>query len=715
MASLSDTGNIDPSHNEKPSPQVHQVEDLKTMDTLDNLVYSDAEEEPELHMRTCIVLAAMFILNLVQVVALQGPPAVLNYIGKDLDNPAVQTWVPNSLSLVQAVLSPIMSSASDTFQARKLLLVGSTIVSFVGAAIAPGSGNIYRLIVAQVLIGVGSASVSLAYAVPSEILPRRWRPMVQALINVAACLGALTGPLVIGAFTKADPINGWRKFYGWVKPGMLGALVGSSGAGKTTLMDVLAQRKTEGIIRGSILVDGRPLPIAFQRSAGYCEQLDVHEPFATVREALEFSAMLRQKREISKEEKLRYVDTVIDLLELLDLENTLIGRIGSGLSVEQRKRVTIGVELVAKPSILIFLDEPTSGLDGQSAFNTLRFLKKLTAASQAVLCTIHQPSAQLFAQFDTLLLLTRGGKTVYFGNIGDESATIKDYFGETGKDWVQVWQESAEHENATQELDRIIADATSKPEQQHDDGHEFATSLWTQTKIVTQRMNVALYRNTDYVKNKFALHVGTALFVGFSFWQIGNTVKDLQLGLFAMFSFIFVAPGVIAQLQPLFIERRDIYDAREKKSKMYSWIAFVTGLIVSEFPYLIICAILFFLPFYWTVGFPSDSNKAGTIFFVMLLYGFFYTGLGQMIAAYAPNAVFASLMNPLVIGTVVGFCGVLVPYSQIQPFWGYWLYYLNPYSYLMGALLTFGLFDWNVECGINELAIFDTPSGQTCQ
>lgn len=145
---------------------------------------------------------------------------------------------------------------------------------------------------------------------------------------------------------------------GWIKPGMLGALMGSSGAGKTTLMDVLAQRKTEGTIHGSILVDGRPLPVSFQRSAGYCEQLDVHEPFATVREALEFSALLRQPGATPREEKLRYVDTVIDLLELHDLEHTLIGRPGLGLSVEQAKRVTIGVELVAKPSILIFLDEP---------------------------------------------------------------------------------------------------------------------------------------------------------------------------------------------------------------------------------------------------------------------------------------------------------------------------------------------------------------------
>lgn len=94
--------------------------------------------------------------------------------------------------------------------------------------------------------------------------------------------------------------------------------------------------------------------------------------------------------------------------------------------------MTIGVELVSKPSILIFLDEPTSGLDGQAAFSTVQFLRKLADAGQAVLVTIHQPSAQLFAQFDTLLLLAKGGKTVYFGDIGDQAATIREYFGRNG-------------------------------------------------------------------------------------------------------------------------------------------------------------------------------------------------------------------------------------------------------------------------------------------
>ncbi|OQV10163.1 hypothetical protein CLAIMM_14198 [Cladophialophora immunda] len=527
---------------------------------------------------------------------------------------------------------------------------------------------------------------------------------------------------------------------GWIKPGTLGALMGSSGAGKTTLMDVLAQRKTEGTIRGNILVDGRELLVSFQRSAGYCEQLDVHEAYATVREALEFSALLRQPRDVPREEKLRYVDTVIDLLELRDMEHSLIGKVGAGLSVEQRKRLTIGVELVAKPRILIFLDEPTSGLDGQAAFNTLRFLKKLAAAGQAVLCTIHQPSAQLFAQFDTLLLLARGGKTVYFGEIGDNAATIKDYFGRhgapcpadanpaehminvvsgalsMGRDWNQVWLESAEHAAVGEELDRMVADAAAKPiADTVDDRHEFAAPMWEQTKLVTQRMNVSLYRNTDYINNKFALHIGSALFNGFTFWMIGDSVADLQLTLFVQFNFVFVAPGVIAQLQPLFIERRDIYETREKKSKMYHWVPFVTGLIVSEVPYLVICAVLYYVCYYYTAGLPSAANKAGANFFVMLMYEFLYTGIGQFVAAYAPNAVFASLANPLLIGTLVSFCGVMVPYAQIQAFWRYWLYWLNPFTYLMGGLLVFPLFDKPVVCRESEFALFDTPAGQTCR
>ncbi|KAF2024223.1 ABC transporter [Setomelanomma holmii] len=560
--------------------------------------------------------------------------------------------------------------------------------------------------------------------------------------HAGAASGDVNGNQVDANLVRNTSIFTWRNLsyviHGFVKPGSLGALMGASGAGKTTLLDVLAQRKTDGTIHGEILVDGRPLSISFQRFAGYCEQVDVHEPFATVREALEFSALLRQSLDIPREEKLACVDTIINLLELHDLEHTLIGRVGAGLSVEQRTRVTIGVELVSKPSILIFLDEPTSGLDGPAAFNTVRFLRKLADVGQAVLVTIHQPSAQLFAQFDSLPLLMKGGKTVYFGDIGDNADTIREYFGRydapcpqgvnpaehmidvvtgthaSGKNWHQVWLDSPEAARMHTEFDRVITDAANKPPGTTDDGHEFATSLWDQTKIVTHRTNISLYRNTDYVNNKLWLHIDVALFVGFSFWQIGDSVSKQQLVLFALFNYIFVAPGVIAQLQPLFIERRDIYETREKKSKMYSWIAFVTALIVSEIPYLIICTVMYYVCFYYTAGLPAASSKAGATFFVMLVYQFNYTGMGQLVAAYAPNAVFASLVNPLLLGTLVSFCGVLVPYAQIQTFWRYWLYYPNPFNYPMGSLLVLTDWDRDVKCRESEFAIFDPPSGQTC-
>lgn len=122
------------------------------------------------------------------------------------------------------------------------------------------------------------------------------------------------------------------------------------------------------------------------------------------------------------------MEEIIELLELQNLTEALILSLG----VEARKRVTIGVELASKPELLLFLDEPTSGLDAQSAWNLVRFLRKLANQGQAILCTIHQPSSLLFESFDRLLLLERGGETVYFGDIGPDSQVIRDYFAREG-------------------------------------------------------------------------------------------------------------------------------------------------------------------------------------------------------------------------------------------------------------------------------------------
>ncbi|OWZ08679.1 Pleiotropic drug resistance protein transporter [Phytophthora megakarya] len=205
---------------------------------------------------------------------------------------------------------------------------------------------------------------------------------------------------------------------GFALPGSITALMGSTGAGKTTLMDVIAGRKTGGKITGKILLNGyEASDLAIRRSTGYCEQMDVHSEAATIREALTFSSFLRQDASISEAKKYDSVNECIELLGLEDIADQII----RGSSVEQMKRLTIGVELAAQPSV-IFLDEPTSGLDARSAKIIMDGVRKVADSGRTIICTIHQPSAEVFYLFDRLLLLQRGGPNCrnlidYFENI----------------------------------------------------------------------------------------------------------------------------------------------------------------------------------------------------------------------------------------------------------------------------------------------------------
>jgi ATP-binding cassette subfamily G (WHITE) protein 2 (SNQ2) len=215
---------------------------------------------------------------------------------------------------------------------------------------------------------------------------------------------------------------------GFVAPGKLTALMGESGAGKTTLLNVLAERLAAGVVTGDRLVNGYPLPGDFQAQTGYVQQMDTHLAQTTVREALLFSAKLRQPPSVPVKEKEAYAETVLKMCGLEKHADAIVGTLG----VEHRKRTTIGVELAAKPKLLLFLDEPTSGLDSQSAWAIVSFLRDLANHGQAILCTIHQPSGELFQEFDRLLLLKKGGQTVYFGDIGKNAMTLINYFQDNG-------------------------------------------------------------------------------------------------------------------------------------------------------------------------------------------------------------------------------------------------------------------------------------------
>lgn len=332
---------------------------------------------------------------------------------------------------------------------------------------------------------------------------------------------------------KGEPRRILDHVDGWVQPGTLTALMGVSGAGKTTLLDALASRLTMGVITGDMLVDGRPRDSSFQRKTGYVQQQDLHLETSTVREALTFSALLRQPRSVPREEKIAYVEEVINMLEMNEYAEAVVGVPGEGLNVEQRKRLTIGVEMAAKPELLLFFDEPTSGLDSQTAWSICTLMRKLANKGQAILCTIHQPSALLMQEFDRLLFLARGGKTVYFGELGENMTTLIKYFESKGSqpcppdanpaewmlevigaapgshsniDWPAVWTESPERAEVRRTLDTWQVELSAQPLKESFAGYEeFAAPFGQQLWICTKRVFDQYWRTPSYIYSKVSL------------------------------------------------------------------------------------------------------------------------------------------------------------------------------------------------------------------
>ncbi|CAD6947306.1 unnamed protein product [Tilletia caries] len=528
---------------------------------------------------------------------------------------------------------------------------------------------------------------------------------------------------------------------GFCVPGTLTALMGASGAGKTTLLDVLADRKSIGVISGDRLISAKPIDKAFQRGCGYAEQQDIHEFTTTVREALRFSAYLRQPVHVSKEEKDAYVEEIIELLELQDLAEAMVGVPEFGLSVGDRKRVTIGVELAAKPELLLFLDEPTSGLDGQTAYNVIRFLKKLAAAGQAILCTIHQPNSLLFENFDRLLLLQRGGQVVYFGPVGQDSVHVRDYFAANGavcpdnvnpaeymldaigaglqkrvgsRDWAEIYKDSELYQDNLRTIKEVKQECADKPLQLEDGDKEYATPYMTQLRLVVNRSLISSWRQPDYQFTRLFQHAAIALLSGLIFLQLDNSVASIQYRIFGVFMLTIVPALILAQTEPYYIMARGVFN-REASSKMYSGTIFAMGQLASEIPFSIACALVFFLLFYFPAHFQYSSDRAGYFFAFALLVELFAVTLAQAIAALSPSVYIAALTNPFLIIIFSLFCGVTIPKPSIPSYWRSWLYQLDPFTRLVGGLVANELGGLEIRCADQEFTRFDPPSGQSCQ
>ncbi|WAO87350.1 Hypothetical protein NCS54_00465600 [Fusarium falciforme] len=540
---------------------------------------------------------------------------------------------------------------------------------------------------------------------------------------------------------------------GWVKPGMSTALMGVSGAGKTTLLDVLATRVTMGVVSGDTRIDGKPTDSSFQHRVGYVQQQDVHLNTMTVREALEFSALLRQSAEITREEKIKYVEQVIEMLDMQEFSDAVIGTPGEGLNVEQRKRLTIGVELAARPQLLVFLDEPTSGLDSQTSWAICDLIEKLTASGQAVLCTIHQPSAMLFQRFDRLLLLAPGGKTVYFGDLGNESKTLLEYFERNGApscppdanpaeymlqiikpthddedviDWHQVWRNSPEFKDVKKELARLNSLAYTQPEgssafadgdaSQH---NEFVASFMTQFREVLIRTWKHFWRSPTYIWSKTILIVLASLYLGFSF-NANNSIQGLQNQLYAIFMYLIIFGNINEQIMPMFIPQRALYEVRERPSKIYRWNTYILANILVEVAWNSLMAAIMYFCWYYPVGFVQNttsddvSTRGFLVFLFLLMFMLFTSTFSHFAIVWIETAEEAGVLASLMWMLCISFCGVGVPYHDIPKFWTF-MYRTSPGTYLVSGIMSTAVYGSNVECADNEVLHMAAPANMTCE
>ncbi|KAK1937026.1 Pleiotropic drug resistance protein 1 [Phytophthora citrophthora] len=498
---------------------------------------------------------------------------------------------------------------------------------------------------------------------------------------------------------------------GFALPGTMTALMGSSGAGKTTLMDVIAGRKTGGKIRGGILLNGHPATeLAIRRSTGYCEQMDIHSDSSTFREALTFSAFLRQGADIPTSQKF---DSVTECLELLDL-NPIADQIIRGSSMEQLKRLTIGVELAAQPSVL-FLDEPTSGLDARSAKLIMDGVRKVADTGRTIVCTIHQPSTVVFQVFDSLLLLKRGGEMVFFGDLGAKSTELVDYFESIGGveklspdynpatwmlevigagvgnvntdalDFVSIFKDSEKNRQLQFNLDREGVTKPSPSLPALNFGRKRAASSLTQARFLIQRFFDLYWRTASYNMTRMIISVILGLLFGITY--VGVEYSSYQ-GLNSGMGMIFMAASYITFITlsgvlPITYQERAVF-YRERAGQTYSAFWYFIGETLVEIPYCFIATLIFLIIFYPMVGFTGVSNFF-TFWFCLALLVLLQAYLGQLLIYTLPGLDVASVFGLLINNVLILFTGMNPPAASLPR--GYvWLYHAMPNKYTFASL-----------------------------
>lgn len=510
-----------------------------------------------------------------------------------------------------------------------------------------------------------------------------------------------------------------RGISGYARAGTMLAVMGSSGAGKTSLLNLLAGRITTSkgaTATGEVFVNGEPRDYQkFRKLAAYVLQDDDMFAELTVEEQLKYAALLRLPASMPLEKKLFRVQKVIQELGLGKIKNTMVGsQIVRGISGGERKRVNIGAELVTDPALL-FLDEPTTGLDSFNALNVMTSLRHLASNGRTVISTIHQPRSSIFALFDQLCLLSEG-RVMYFGPANDAVPYFAalsfrspaqfnpaDFF----LDLLSIDPRSADLELNTyarvdflankfegQQEPIAIGSAASQRDMEaalngNDDHVEvvlkdrnFQTSWWNEiTVLCTRALKLAVRERAANIARLGQMLIFSVI-LGLIWLQNGQANADSDRGLAERLSlqgvifFIIINQAFAGVFSVIFgfpLERSVV--TRERASNTYRTSSYFLSKTITDFPKTLFFNLVFSLIVYFIVGFKRSAGA----FFIFLLFVFLASSIAESLAIaisiLTGDVQSAAGVVPVFIILAVLFGGFFIGDSALPAWigWGKWL------------------------------------------
>ncbi|NWX34303.1 ABCG2 protein, partial [Notiomystis cincta] len=545
--------------------------------------------------------------------------------------------------------------------------------------------------------------------------------------NICYQVETKTGFLCFRKITKKEVL---RDVNGIMKPG-LNAILGPTGSGKSSLLDILAARKDPRGLSGDILINGAPQPANFKCTSGYVVQDDVVMGTLTVRENLKFSAALRLPKSVKEQEKNERVNQIIKELGLSKVADSKVGtQFSRGVSGGERKRTNIGMELITDPAIL-FLDEPTTGLDASTANAVLLLLKRMSKQGKTIIFSIHQPRYSIFRLFDNLTLLA-AGRVLYHGpaqhaieyfqsigyqcepynnpadffldiingdstavamNKADESNTAKsteehsEYDKTLAEQLAEKYSNSAYYWETKAHLESISSGIKKKTKgvfQQI----TYANSFLHQLKWVSRRTFKNLIGNPQASIAQVVVTAFLGLVVGAVFFGLEENSAGLQNRVGAMFFLTTNQCFSSISAIELFVVEKKIFIHEYISGYYRISVYFIAKLMADLIPIRTLPSIIFTCIIYFMLGkygLKPTVEAFFTVMFTLMMVSYTATSMALAIAAGQSVVAIANLFMTIAFVFMILFSGLLVNLPSVVP-WLSWLKYFSIPRYGMTAL-----------------------------